>query len=104
MPPCSGAARAIRESTPLGEVCGLVCPAGRLCEAACRRAETDTPLKISQLEALTCGFVPEPDGIVDFLAEKKQPGDVLCIMSNGGFGNIRQKLKRMLLSKQREMD
>lgn len=57
-----GAARAIRESTPLGEVCGLVCPAGRLCELACVRSETDTPVKISQLEALTCSFVPEREG------------------------------------------
>jgi phytoene dehydrogenase-like protein len=57
-----GAASMIRESTPLGEVCGLVCPAGRLCESACVRSETDTPVKISQLEALTCSLVPEREG------------------------------------------
>jgi len=57
-----GAARCIRESTPLGEVCGLVCPAGRLCEDACVLSKTGTSVKISQLEALTCSFVPEREG------------------------------------------
>ncbi len=31
----SGAARLIRENNPLGETCGLICPATQLCEGAC---------------------------------------------------------------------
>ncbi|MBU1671651.1 MAG: FAD-dependent oxidoreductase [Actinobacteria bacterium] len=58
----AGAAAMIRENNPLGEVCGLVCPAELLCEAACRRGELDTPIRIGQLEAFTCGVVPGPEG------------------------------------------
>jgi prolycopene isomerase len=57
-----GAARCIRESTPLGEVCGLVCPADRLCEGSCVLWETGKPVRISQLESLACSFVPEREG------------------------------------------
>src|SRR5450756_521146 len=68
-----GAARAIRESTPLGEVCSLVCPAGQLCELACVRSEIDTPVKISQLDALTCSLVPEREGWPQpFLGERRE--------------------------------
>lgn len=58
----AGAAAMVRETNPLGEVCGLVCPAEMLCEAACRRAETDTPIRIGQMEAFVCGFSPGPEG------------------------------------------
>ncbi|MCJ7653322.1 MAG: FAD-dependent oxidoreductase [Actinobacteria bacterium] len=79
-----GAARVIRESTPLGEVCGLVCPAGRLCESACRRAAVDTPVKISQLEAFTCSFVPEPEGWPEpFRGER---GERVAVIGSGPAG------------------
>jgi NADPH-dependent glutamate synthase beta subunit-like oxidoreductase len=61
-----GAAMLVREANPLGEVCGLVCPAGELCEAACRRKDLDAAVKIGQLEAFICGAAqtssswPEP--------------------------------------------
>lgn len=58
----AGAARLIRESNPLAEVCGLVCPAASLCEGACSRSLVDTPVKISQLEAFVSGYVPGPEG------------------------------------------
>ncbi len=58
----AGAAKLIRETNPLGEVCGQVCPVSVLCEGACRRAELDTTVKIGQLEAFTCGYSQEPAG------------------------------------------
>jgi len=40
----------------------------------------------------TAHFIPTADEIVAFAAEKVNPGDVVVIMSNGGFDNIHQKL------------
>jgi len=36
--------------------------------------------------------VPEVDDIVRALAEESREGDLLVLMSNGGFGGIHQKL------------
>ncbi len=47
----SGADRTIRETNPLGEVCGALCPAERLCEGACLRADFDVPVQIGRLQA-----------------------------------------------------
>ncbi|MBL7686277.1 MAG: UDP-N-acetylmuramate:L-alanyl-gamma-D-glutamyl-meso-diaminopimelate ligase, partial [Deltaproteobacteria bacterium] len=41
-------------------------------------------------------FGLEVDGIVDLLQQKAKKGDVLLVMSNGGFGNIHQKLLERL--------
>lgn len=57
-----GAARLIRESNPLGEACGVVCPATHLCEGACLLADISMAVKISQLEAFVCGYSQESDG------------------------------------------
>jgi UDP-N-acetylmuramate: L-alanyl-gamma-D-glutamyl-meso-diaminopimelate ligase len=40
----------------------------------------------------TARFIPEADEIVDFVAPRLKPGDVVVIMSNGGFDDIHQKL------------
>jgi len=37
-------------------------------------------------------FLPSVDAIIDYIAEYQQPGDVVMIMSSGGFGGIHQKL------------
>lgn len=37
-------------------------------------------------------FFPDTDAIVTFLSEKAQSGDVILVMSNGGFDNIHEKL------------
>ena len=37
-------------------------------------------------------FLPSVDAIIDYIAEHQQPGDVVMIMSSGGFGGIHQKL------------
>ena len=37
-------------------------------------------------------FLPTVEAIIDYIAEHQQPGDVVMIMSSGGFGGIHQKL------------
>jgi UDP-N-acetylmuramate: L-alanyl-gamma-D-glutamyl-meso-diaminopimelate ligase len=37
-------------------------------------------------------YLPGVPEIVDLVVEKAQPGDVLAVLSNGGFGGIHQKL------------
>ena len=58
----AGAARLVREMNPLGEVCGYICPADSLCEAACVRKDMDAPVQIGQLEAFICGVAQGAEG------------------------------------------
>lgn len=58
----AGSARVIRDSTPLGEVCGTVCPVDRLCQGRCRRSEIDSAVRIGQLEALVCNCASGEEG------------------------------------------
>ena len=37
-------------------------------------------------------YFPETESIIDFLIKETRPGDVILIMSNGGFDNIHEKL------------
>ena len=37
-------------------------------------------------------YLPTADEIVAHVALQTQPGDILCVLSNGGFDNIHQKL------------
>jgi UDP-N-acetylmuramate: L-alanyl-gamma-D-glutamyl-meso-diaminopimelate ligase len=37
-------------------------------------------------------YFPDTDAIIDFLLERAEPGDLILIMSNGGFDNIHQRL------------
>ncbi len=46
-----GAARSIRESNPLGLICGEVCPAGELCMKDCNCGRAGEPIEISALQA-----------------------------------------------------
>ncbi len=59
------------------------------------------------LEAVVAGIaqrgrrariVPDADAIVQLAAPEMRPGDVVAILSNGGFGGIYEKLPRMLES------
>jgi len=44
-------------------------------------------------------FIPTADEIVSFLGDKLIPGDIVCIMSSGGFGGIYTKLVTKLKEK-----
>jgi UDP-N-acetylmuramate: L-alanyl-gamma-D-glutamyl-meso-diaminopimelate ligase len=43
-------------------------------------------------------IVPDADGIVQAVAPEMRPGDVVAILSNGGFGGIYEKLPQRLNS------
>jgi UDP-N-acetylmuramate: L-alanyl-gamma-D-glutamyl-meso-diaminopimelate ligase len=44
-------------------------------------------------------YVPAVDDIVRVVAKESRPGDLVVIMSNGGFDNIHQKLLTALEAK-----
>jgi len=52
-------------------------------------AELATDLKVRGIRA---AYIPDPDAIVSELAPRLAAGDVVLIMSNGGFGGIHEKL------------
>ena len=58
----TGAARTIRESNPLAEICGEICPSEDLCERACKRSEIDTAVRIRQMEGFVSGSTSWPEG------------------------------------------
>src|SRR5690606_26302370 len=45
-----------------------------------------------QAAGKAAAYIPEVDRIVERVAASARPGDVVMIMSNGGFGGIHQKL------------
>lgn len=45
-----GAVRTIKANNILGGICGIVCPAGRLCEKKCSATEIDRPINIAKLQ------------------------------------------------------
>ncbi len=58
-----GAARVVRETNPLSEICGQICPAERFCEKECKRLDFDEkPVRIKELHGWVCGHVSPFDG------------------------------------------
>jgi UDP-N-acetylmuramate: L-alanyl-gamma-D-glutamyl-meso-diaminopimelate ligase len=59
-----------------------------------------SPERLAQEIASHCGkdavYLPEVDAIVDHVATGARAGDVVVIMSNGGFGGIHEKLLEAL--------
>jgi UDP-N-acetylmuramate: L-alanyl-gamma-D-glutamyl-meso-diaminopimelate ligase len=45
-----------------------------------------------QRQGKTAGFFPDTEGIIDFVVHNGRSGDVVLIMSNGGFDNIHERL------------
>jgi UDP-N-acetylmuramate: L-alanyl-gamma-D-glutamyl-meso-diaminopimelate ligase len=41
-------------------------------------------------------YFPDTDAIIDFLIQESKPGDLILIMSNGGFDNIHEKVLEKL--------
>ena len=41
-------------------------------------------------------YFPDTDTIIDFLVEEAEPGDLILVMSNGGFDNIHERLLKSL--------
>jgi UDP-N-acetylmuramate: L-alanyl-gamma-D-glutamyl-meso-diaminopimelate ligase len=41
-------------------------------------------------------FYADTESIIEFLAKQAKPGDIILIMSNGGFDNIHERLLKRL--------
>lgn len=55
-----GAAKEIRKMNPFGEMCGLLCPAEKLCEKECNRFDfSERPTQIKKLQAWACKMAGE---------------------------------------------
>jgi len=50
-------------------------------------------LKIKGMDA---AYFPDTDAIIDFVGASAQAGDVVLVMSNGGFDNIHERLLKIL--------
>jgi prolycopene isomerase len=79
-----GAARLIREKNPLAEICGHVCPSGRLCESVCHRLSFDSkPVKIRELHR----WVAEYTGNEGFSTPMIEQTDLsVCVVGAGPAG------------------
>ena len=59
-----------------------------------------SPERLAQEIARRCAknavYLPKVEAIVEHVATGAQPGDVVVIMSNGGFGGIHEKLLEAL--------
>ena len=49
----------------------------------------------------TAWFLPDPDAIVQAMVPQLLPGDLLCVMSSGGFGGLHSKLIEALRGERR---
>jgi UDP-N-acetylmuramate: L-alanyl-gamma-D-glutamyl-meso-diaminopimelate ligase len=59
---------------------------------------------IRRISGKEAHYIPLVDDIVALVSTKTQEGDIVAIMSNGGFGGIQGKLQNALSIKQREED
>ena len=60
------------------------------------RLDLDAVVKQIAKQGKRARIVTEADGIVELAAPEMRPGDVVAILSNGGFGGIYEKLPRRL--------
>ena len=60
------------------------------------RLDPQLLMKDIQAAGKTAAYLPDADAIVDHSAKGAEGGDVICVFSNGGFGNIHNKLLERL--------
>jgi UDP-N-acetylmuramate: L-alanyl-gamma-D-glutamyl-meso-diaminopimelate ligase len=60
--------------------------------------DTEELVKQIEMQGKTAMTLPDADAIVEHLAPELREGDVVAIMSNGGFGGIHEKLLEVLKS------
>lgn len=93
------------------ELPGAFSRANRVILAGVHRAERITPgerldpeevVRAINKNGSKAWYIPRVEEIVGFLAEKLQAGDLVCIMSNGGFGGIQHLLLEALEARYRD--
>lgn len=75
----SGAAETIRESNIFGGVCAQVCPAGKLCEGACIRAEIDRPIEIRKLQKFAVEYERLSNMQILTAPKEKKLQKIVCV-------------------------
>jgi UDP-N-acetylmuramate: L-alanyl-gamma-D-glutamyl-meso-diaminopimelate ligase len=63
------------------------------------RLHPEDVVKALNDEGIEATLLPDADRIVDAIAPQVAPGDVVAILSNGGFDGIYEKLPARLLSR-----
>ena len=61
-----------------------------------QRFSSEQLVKDLKIRGKNAHYFPDTDSILDFLLITAQPGDIVLIMSNGGFDNIHQRLLESL--------
>ncbi len=54
-----------------------------------------------QARGLEAHYFPDTDSILDFLVDKCLPGDIVAVLSNGGFDNIHERFLSRLVARDR---
>ena len=62
------------------------------------RMDVSALVALIKSQGKSARVVPDVDGIVQSIAPEMRPGDVVAILSNGGFGGIYEKLPQRLQS------
>ena len=70
-------------------IAGLVAPEKIIEE---ERLDPDQVVRRLRQKGCDAHFIKEVDDIVAFMAENSESGDVVLVMSSGGFGGIHQKI------------
>ncbi|MBM3823291.1 MAG: UDP-N-acetylmuramate:L-alanyl-gamma-D-glutamyl-meso-diaminopimelate ligase [Verrucomicrobia bacterium] len=63
------------------------------------RLNPDRLMNDLKLAGKPAAYIPNVEAILDHLEHESKPGDVVCVFSNGGFGNIHQRLLERLARK-----
>jgi UDP-N-acetylmuramate: L-alanyl-gamma-D-glutamyl-meso-diaminopimelate ligase len=58
--------------------------------------DTDGLVKQIEMQGKPAMSLPDADAIVEHLAPEMREGDIVAIMSNGGFGGIHEKILEVL--------
>jgi UDP-N-acetylmuramate: L-alanyl-gamma-D-glutamyl-meso-diaminopimelate ligase len=56
------------------------------------RLDPEQLIRDLQSRGCTAAYLPDPESIAQHVARQAQGGDVVCVFSNGGFGNLHERL------------
>jgi len=105
---CEPRSWSLRRNVFQDELAGALAEADEVVVAAVFAADRIQPAERLDPERLVADlrrrgrgarFVPEPDAIVALLAGEARAGDVVTVMSNGGFGGLHERLLQALAAR-----
>jgi UDP-N-acetylmuramate: L-alanyl-gamma-D-glutamyl-meso-diaminopimelate ligase len=60
------------------------------------RLDPERLMRNLEAQGKPAAYLPDVDAIVAFVQKNTRGGDIVCVFSNGGFGDIHAKLLRTL--------